>query len=85
VEPLQVGANEEGEWSQVWRAEARAAGTDSLSGDSKIQVIVKLYDEALSPDPEGEDVPEEDQWSRYTPEQLEENEARVYRYGGKDS
>jgi len=39
----------------------------------------------LSPDPEGEDVPEEDQWSRYTPEQLEENEARVYRYGGKDS
>jgi len=80
IEPLQVGANSEGEWSQVWRVEARANGTESKSNDTKIQVVLKLYDEALFPDPDGEDVPEEDIWCRYTPEQLEESETRVYRY-----
>ncbi|GAA5907363.1 uncharacterized protein JCM6883_001181 [Sporobolomyces salmoneus] len=70
VEPLQVGTNEPNHAGQVWRIRITdEAGIDALEGGT---VVIKLYHEALFPDPLFND------WDRSTPQQLEEKESQVY-------
>ncbi|GAA6058969.1 hypothetical protein JCM10212_001679 [Sporobolomyces blumeae] len=75
-EPIQTGPNEDWQWGQVWRA--RASRTRQSDRSERFAVVLKLYDEALFSDPQGETIPEEHTYSRWPPSELEEREATAY-------
>ncbi|GAA5979214.1 hypothetical protein JCM5350_007102 [Sporobolomyces pararoseus] len=75
VEPLQTGTNVDCQWGQVWRARA-SRGRGGENGG--LSVVVKLYQEALFPDPQGSDNVEEGGYARLTADQTEFFESRVY-------